>query len=244
MLEWIVILGTIFCIIVWYYSQSVSEYSFSQITEKQVPLQLLDLWSERKPVIVSEARTSDIWSGPSLRRTRFWGAQPVWETYEGNPQALVPQDHALQKTWAEILGIGTLEHERLIRWFDVVDWLYSTRTEAHIGPEGLRQVYGWATAVTVTDGEGRCVLLHSAQKNKMPPGWKGLRWSHATVEHHPLWTQVQFIEIILRPGTTLLVPPHWIVAVEPLDESKPLWWTRTDLHHPVSRLAQRINGEI
>jgi hypothetical protein len=241
MLEWFIILGVIVCIVVWYYNQSATSYSLNQITERQVPTQLGELWQEKKPVVVLECAPNRIWVADGLRQTRFWGAQPVWGAYEENPGALVAPGRALEMTWAEILGIARLEEEVLLRWFNGTDWIFGTRTEAHIGPEGLREAYGYATAISVTQGTGRCILLHSAQKAKMPPGWKGLRWANANVSHHPLWTQIQFIEIVLRPGTTLLVPPHWIVAIESQDPGAALWWVRTDYHHPISKWAQKLN---
>ena len=243
MIEWIVILGIIFCIIIWYYSQSAAEYGLAQITESQVGTQLEELWQERKPVVISDIRPCQLWVAEGLRQTRFWGAQPIWESYEKSPSRVISNNHALEMTWAQILGIHQMEEDLLTRWFNVNRWIFSTRSEAHIGGEGLRQTWAYATSFTVTDGEGRCILLHSGQKNRLPPGWNGLRWKYATVAHHPLWTQVQCIEVILRPGTSLVVPPHWIVAVEPLDEVKeqPVWWVRTDLHHPISSWAQRLN---
>ena len=247
MIEWIVILFVILCILVWYYSQSVSEYSLSQIKESQISMQLLTLWEERKPVVISEVRPQEIWLANSLRQTRFWGAQPVWEAYESDPEgSIVEANRPQQLTWAEILGITQIQTDILLRWFNLSPWIYSIRTEAHIGPEGLRRAFGWATCITCTQGEMRCILLHNAQKAKLPAGWNGLRWRDATVAHHPLWTQVQFIEVILRPGTAILVPPHWIVAIEPSFEkaSEPIWWIRSDVHHPVSALAQRVNERI
>jgi hypothetical protein len=239
MIEWIVILLIILCIFVLYYSQSVSEYSISQITESQISTQLLTVWEERKPVVISERKPRGIWASEGLKKTRFWGAQPIWGSYQENPNSTIIQSRAQQLTWADILGISQIENDTLLRWFNL--WqIYSTRTEAHIGPEGLRQCYGWATAITCTEGEARCILLHNAQKARLPPGWKSLRWKDATVAHHPLWTQVKYIEILLRPSTVLLVPPHWVIAIEPLNES-PIWWTRTDIHHPVSQWAQRWN---
>jgi hypothetical protein len=244
MLEWFIILGIIICIVVWYYNQSATEYSLNQITEVQVPVQLADLWQEKKPVVVSDCGANRLWVADGLRQTRFWVAQPVWEAYEQNPGTLVAPGRALEVTWADILGVSRLEEERLLRYFNGASWIFGTRTEAHIGAEGLRETYGYATAISVTDGEGRCILLHSAQKAKMPPGWLGLRWANATVAHHPLWTQVQFIEVVLRPGTTLLVPPHWIMAIEPLEQMKPVWWVRTDYHHPISKLAQKMGEGV
>jgi hypothetical protein len=241
MIEWIVILLIIFCIIVWYYSQSVAEYSLSQIKESQISTQLAQVWEERKPIVISENRSRGIWVSEGLRQTRFWGAQPIWNEYMNNPNKPPITDRAQQLTWAEILGISQIDSDTLLNWFNLSPIVFSVRTEAHIGPEGLRQTYGWATSISCTDGEARCIMVHSAQKARLPPGWLGLRWIDATVAHHPLWTQVQYIEVILRPGTTLIVPPHWIVAIEPLDSSKPIWWVRSDIHHPISSWAQRWN---
>jgi len=241
MIEWIVIFLIIFCIVVWHYSQASTKYSLSQVKESQISMNLTSLWEERNPVVVSEIRGHGIWNSEALRQTRFWGAQPIWQQYESNPQANLAIERSLQITWSEILGISQIESEILLKWFDMSPYIFSTRTEVHIGPEGIRQTYGWATSITCTQGEARCILLHSAQKSRLPPGWKGLRWTEATVKHHPLWTQVQNIEIILRPGTNLLIPPHWLTAIEPLDSSKPIWWIRSDLHHPISKWAQKWN---
>jgi hypothetical protein len=244
MIEWIVIFLIIFCITVWYYSQSVAEYSLSQIKESQISTQLSQVWEEKKPVVISEIRSRGIWVAEGLRQTRFWGAQPIWEQYETDPTKPIASDSAQQLTWAEILGISQIESNNLLSWFNVSPMLFSTRTEAHIGPEGLRQTYGWATSVSCTDGDARCIMIHSAQKAKLPPGYLNLRWAEATAAHHPLWTQVQYIEVVLRPGTTLIVPPHWILAIEPLDpvNPTPIWWVRTDLHHPISSFAQWWNS--
>jgi hypothetical protein len=241
MTEWIIILLIIFCIIVWNYSQSVAQYSLSQMKELQIPMQLSTVWEEKKPIVISEIKTRAIWMADGLRQTRFWGAQPIWEEYEKNPERSLVQNRAQELTWAEILGVGQMENDTLMRWFRLSEFIFSTRTEAHIGPEGLRQTYGWATTFACTDGEARCILIHSAQRARLPPGWKGLFWRDATVTHHPLWTQVQYIEVLLRPGTTLIVPPHWTVAIEPVDVKKPIWWVRTDIHHPISSWAQQWN---
>jgi len=243
MIEWIVILLIIFCILVWHYSQSTNKYSISQLKESQIPTNLISLWEEKNPVVISDVRSLNIWSSNSLRQTRFWGAQPIWNEYQTNPIDAPTGNRSLQTTWSDILGLTKVESETLMKWINFSPILFSTRTEAHIGHEGLRKTYGWATAVSCTDGEVRCILLNSSQTPKLPPGWKGLRWSDATIAHHPLWTQIQTIEIILRPATTLLIPPHWIFAIEPLNPEKPIWWTRTDLHYPISKWAQKWNED-
>jgi hypothetical protein len=54
----------------------------SQIKESQISMQLTTLWEERKPVVVSEVRPQEIWLANSLKQTRFWTAQPVWNDYD------------------------------------------------------------------------------------------------------------------------------------------------------------------
>ena len=99
MIEWFVILGIIFCIVVWYYTQTVNQYGLSQINESQIPLQLAALWQEKKPVVISDVRESQIWAADSLSQTRFWTAQPIWAQYGSDPTTLVPENKAKQMTW-------------------------------------------------------------------------------------------------------------------------------------------------
>lgn len=238
MIEWIVIFVIILCVCVGYYSQSVAEYSLSQMKESQIPLQLSHVWEEKKPVVITDARPNGIWTAKGLKQTRFWGAQPIWGAYEADPVHAMPPTISEQMVWADILGLSQIESEKLLHWFSL-SWGFFTKTEAHIGSEGLRQTFGWATAFSCTDGIAKCILIHNKQRSKLPPGWKGLKWADATVAHHPLWTQVQYIEVIVRPGTYLIVPPHWTVAVESVD-GNPIWWIRTDVHHPISAWAQRL----
>ena len=241
MIEWIGIFLIIVCILAWYYSHSVSEYRFSQIQEFQIPTQLNVLWEEKIPVIISDITTKDIWSPTFLQITRFWSAQPLWSKYQTDPTIHIPFDKNQQTIWAEILGISQIQEETLLRWFSLPPLVFSVSTETRLGPIPLRPVYGWATSIQCTYGEVRCILLHSAQKARLPSGWDGLRWRDATVAHHPIWTQVKFVEVILRPGTALLVPPHWVVALESVDPSVACWTLWSEIHHPLSKIAKRLH---
>lgn len=242
MIEWIVILFVIFCIIAWYYSQSVSEYRILQLKEIQIPTQLQIVWEEKVPVIVSDIKTNDIWSPESLRLTRFWSAQPNWATYQKNPREVFQENPNI--VWSDILGITQIQESILLNWFSFPSFLFSVKTETHIGSIPLRSTFGAATFIKCTHGEAKCILLHNAQKEKLPSGWQNLQWKHATVAHHPMWTQIKFIEVILRPTTAILIPPHWIVAIEPLDTTKPIWTVWSEVHHPISRLAKHLRGGL
>ena len=108
MIEWIVILLIIFCILVWHYSQSTHKYSISQLKESQISTNLISLWEEKNPVVISDVRALEIWSSNSLKQTRFWGAQPIWNEYETHPMDTPTVTRGLQTTWSDILGKETL----------------------------------------------------------------------------------------------------------------------------------------
>ena len=115
MIEWIVILLISLCILVWHYSQTTPKYTLSQIKESQISMQLTALWEERAPVVISEVKAKELWVAESLKQTRFWGAQPVWEDYQTNPSvAIVPQNVAQQLTCADILGVSQIENDTLL----------------------------------------------------------------------------------------------------------------------------------
>lgn len=241
MIEWVVVLLVIVCIIAWYYSHSVSEYRFSQIKEFQIPTQLDSLWEEKIPIIVSDLTNKDIWSSTSLKLTQFWTAQPLWSMYEQDPQIHINLSQDNKVLWADILGISQIQQEVLLNWFSLSPLLFSVTSETHLGPIKLTPTFGWATCIKCTQGEARCILLHNSQKSRLPAGWDTLRWRDATVAHHPIWSQVKFVEVILRPGTALLIPPHWVVAVEPSDMQTPVWSIISEVHHPVSKIAKRLH---
>ena len=114
MIEWCIIIGIIFCSAVWYYSQSVSEYSLSQIKESQISVQLSDLLTEKKPIIISDVYTMPIWTSESLKNTRFWSAQPVWESYQREPEnLLIETNRPQQMTWSDMLGISKKSNIKL-----------------------------------------------------------------------------------------------------------------------------------
>ena len=112
MIEWIVILLIIFCIVVWHYTQSTTKYNLSQIKEAQIPTNLTTLWEEKNPIVVSEVRSRRIWASDALKQTRFWGAQPIWQQYELNPQHIQPVERSLQTTWSEIRLVERLRNLR------------------------------------------------------------------------------------------------------------------------------------
>ena len=56
-----------------------------------------------------------------------------------------------------------------------------------------------------------------------------------TTQDTPLLSQISYLDVILRPGTLLLLPPHMIVDISTASQSA--WSFIAEIHHPISILA-------
>jgi hypothetical protein len=54
----------------------------------------------------------------------------------------------------------------------------------------------------------------------------------------PLLNEVQFMDVILRPGHMFIMPPHWIVSLKSTDKMPVFAWI--EVHHPISKLASSL----
>jgi hypothetical protein len=53
--------------------------------------------------------------------------------------------------------------------------------------------------------------------------------------------EVKFLDIKVRQGSALFVPPHWIVNIQQEGGTLP-WFIWAEFHHPLSRFAQILNA--
>jgi hypothetical protein len=54
----------------------------------------------------------------------------------------------------------------------------------------------------------------------------------------PLIGQIQCIDVILRPGTALIIPPHWKYCLEQKEQT--CCSVKIVVHHPVSLMMEKV----
>jgi hypothetical protein len=74
----------------------------------------------------------------------------------------------------------------------------------------------------------------------LPPSWEGTFVSELKPAESPLLHEVQFIDVILRPGHLFILPPHWIVSMKSDDTPPVFAWI--EVHHPISFLAAALQN--
>jgi hypothetical protein len=82
--------------------------------------------------------------------------------------------------------------------------------------------------------------MHKKTDKFLPAGWRGLHPADMCRSHTPFLEDVKYIDIIVRPGTILLIPPHWRSAIEPREGNGLV--LEIGFHHPMSLLMGALRG--
>ena len=246
-LESILILMIVGVILVFFYRQAVQEFNILQVEsiEKVIPL-----IQERCPIVVYPYESNlKLWSRQDLQQRPTIFNTP----YAGQPLEIqLKQESVITKsqdsrTLADQVGLNVWIKEEFLKAFKEHLWyspLLTTRAEALIGAQGLRQTYAYTTALVCTEGALSVSLLTEASDKYLPQQWLNKRLKTLKKDDTPHLEKIQYIDVVVRPGSLLLIPPHWKVCWENLDSPAPtaalaVW---IEVHHPVSRLVGHLGS--
>ena len=234
-------------ILIFFYKQAIMEFRLAQTdTIDKVP----GLMKEKLPII----------SQPFPIPFHLWTAKEINERYSLSsiviPEYNVTLSTACQSSgqvsWtpefaskvALITGLPVWAEQFLKPIFtkeSLLAPIYSYRTEVYIGPQGLQKTYGLATILAVTDGTAAVTLLNEQSDPYLPLQWKGKIVSNLTRDDAPLIGHIQCIDVILRPGSCLIVPPHWKYCME-MKDSPQILSVKIVVNHPISYLMEKAGS--
>jgi hypothetical protein len=237
-LESLLVLAVLAVILVFFYKQGVREFRILQVDSIDKAQQLLN---ERSPIVVLPAPTAqnlwtraDLDARPSLAKSAFNGL-PLKEAIQ-KPSFTLKTETA--EMLAEKSGVSIWANQHLLPAFKTGSWwtpCLTARTEVAIGAQGLRQTYGYTTLLMATENAIQVSLLNESSNPYLPDGWEGKRLAKMTRDDAPFLPQIKFVDVIVRPGSALLIPPHWKVCWENLDPKETALTVLIEIHHPVSR---------
>lgn len=237
-LESLLVLTVLAVILVFFYKQAIREYRILQVDSIDKAQPLL---SERCPTVVLPAPTAqNLWTSKDLKARPTLSNTP----FNGVPlkDAIKKQSFPLRTDVAEALaqksGIAIWVNQHLLPAFKTGSWwtpCLTARSEVAIGAQGLRQTFGYTTVLMATEHAIQVSLLNESSNPYLPEMWEGKRLARLTRDDAPFLPQIQFVDVIVRPGSALLIPPHWKVCWENLDPKEPALTVLVEIHHPVSR---------
>lgn len=116
------------------------------------------------------------------------------------------------------------------------------RTEAFIGGLGMIRTTAKYTCIMPTEGKYILSVLSKDSETFLPTAWQYKYISSLTLNDTPLVSDLKFLDIVLRPGTTICLPPHCIISVEPVKESSRFFaFTSIEYHEPISLMVKSFS---
>lgn len=252
LLESILIFFVILLIFVFFYKQSNHDFNILQVESLSKAISIL---GERSPTVIYPFDVHiALWTRKDLLKRPSIMEFPLQNTtldalLHGTPaeeQIILSRTEA--ETLADTVGIQLIVQNDIFQTFRDTFWwspLLSLRTEALIGAQGLRKTYAYSTLICPTEGSILVSLLNGASEQYLPPMWEGKRLKTMTRDQAPHLEKIQYVDVIVRPGSLLMVPPHWKIcweAYETPENGLSSLTTFIEIHHPVSRLVERTNA--
>jgi hypothetical protein len=239
-------------ICIFFYKQANTEFQINQIeTLEKLP----KLLHERNPIVIQPFQApKELWTHSDIYERQSLGSIVIPNLNITIQQAIqeqgktIPWSSDFASNVANITGIPVWASQTFTNLFQgqgLLTKLYSYDTEVYLGPQGLQKTFGIATILFATEGIATVTILNEQSNPYLPPGWKGKRLSLMTRDDAPLISQIECMDIVVRPGSALLLPPHWKYCVEEgSSESKtPLCFVKFVIHHPISRLMARVDAK-
>lgn len=249
MLEVIIILGVLFFIAVLFYKQANEQFEILNLDAERLD-ELPTLYGDHCPIVVSGFQPPALGTekelqkrphilqmavAPSLSLRALLGSEGSLKSWTWNP--------ATAKFLAKETGLDIwFEHNLLSKVLpsssSFLRFLYSTETSVWPHHRGLFKTKASQTILMPTQGTLRVSLLLQKMMPFLPAKWEGKRFEAMTQKDTPLLNQIQFIDILLRPGNLLALPPHLLVNIATDRESKENGWTFiAEIHTPISKIA-------
>lgn len=249
MLEIALFISIFFLVLVFFYKQKADGFNILQIESNKLDT-FHELLSEKFPIVVRGLGEPKFLTPEILKATpRLHGIQLSPNLYLGDvlkdskklpPNLVLPSD--VQKMLASEVGLHVwAEHSWLPHYSgENPSWFLSLETRVNVGSIGLTKTSAYSTVIYPTSGTFTCSLMLDTSEKFLPTRWANRYLSDLTISDTPLLKEIQFIDILLRPGHMLHIPAHWIFCCKATEESTLPLCGILEVHHPISRLASAL----
>ena len=253
-------LSLLFLISIWFYSLRRESIELIQVDYSNSFASLHDILQENQPIILKGCPVPPILSNAKLAEIPRLNSFPLsgqytLEAYRTNPGSVLPAEQVHGLPIIEPIVARTLANElSLDTWtgFTYTDFitelsgyfsvLKSFRTSVLLGGHGMVRPTSLYTCILVTQGSYIISLVNKRSEKFLPKEWQMRYPSSLSVNDTALVGEIQFIDIILRPGNMIIIPCHIIYSagVKSIDAFNSA--LLIDMDSPISQLATLIRS--
>jgi len=255
MLEIALLASILFLIFVFFYKQAITEFRINQIEWSQHS-HLTALYHEKLPIVIRTIPPSTFWTQTDVAKRSVYDHISVfhemsvseWLTTQ-NEHTVCPWRYSHAEQLARASGISVWANK----------WIHSAIMGYHkfwtipryycwAGNKGLHKTMSW-TYLFCTDGELHVTIMPETMEQFLPAEWLNLFPADITEHDTPFLKELKYIDIIVRPGTALFMPPHWFMSwisgaetTEKTNTTKgPAMACTISYHNPISYLAFQLS---
>lgn len=248
MWEFVFIGCILFVILTLFYKQSVSEFRINQIEWSQHDSSS-DLLSEKIPLVIRSCPSTNFWTHEDIQIRSCYqqllifqkDTVPHW-VQESNHLSICPWKWTEAEVIAEASGIRIWAN----RWMNPVLipiprslWIYP-RYSCWAGNKGLFRVYAVWTCLFSMEEEILVTLMPESMEVYLPEKWRNQFPSLWTQKDTPFVSDLKYVDIIVRPGTCLILPPHWFLSWKS-NTQKSAMVSLISYHSPMSHMAFNLS---
>lgn len=253
-LEGLFILAFIFFVAILFYKQALEDFDILQIEGNQLE-RLPDLLTEQSFVVVRSLPKLSLWNPQVIKQmpalhTVIYGQVPLLtytqESSKESPIKIISptfypkvssslSEQTGMKTWVETTWLKKITDS----WWK--PYIFSSRVELAIGTKGLRKTTAFSTMILPTAGDLKISIMPEKSETFLPSSWRSRKFEDLTKADTPLIGEVKFMDIKVREGSALFMPPHWIVNISDEVPDKPTFFAFIEFHHPLSSFARTLS---
>jgi len=247
MLEWIFILLLGAAILLFFHNQATFEFKVSQIRWNQKETHLTSLLAERTPLVVTDIPPVAFWTAQDIQHRPAYRTVPLFEdqtlaewSLSATAATQCPWSAAHAVLLGSVAGLGIWAARELhpaIHTNPLWSAWYRPVMSCWAGARPLWKSSCRWTVLMPTEGAIRVSLLEGSAGRILPPSLDGVYPDRLTVYDTPFVADLHPMYILVRQGTCLILPPHWYLCWQPLDDEGvcPLVCC-VEYHTPVSLL--------
>jgi hypothetical protein len=255
MLEWLGIIVFIGLILVFFYRQAIHEFRINQANATQRS-EILELWKERVPLVIRELPRMSLWTREDIMERACYEQVALFKDQSlaewirsvsllsgaggvdgegGKSEIRCPWYSPQAERIAGVTGIS-IWAERYLHPLMGSFW-YMARYHSWAGSVGVHRTYASWTCILPVEGELVVTIFPGSMEPYLPVEWRGTFPSEWTKRDTPFAADIKYMDIVVRPGTCLFLPPHWFVSWS----SATLSMVYTISYHtPISLIAFRL----
>jgi len=220
MLDFVFIFIILIVILTLFYKQSHSEFRINQIEWKQRD-QLQSLLHEKLPCVLRSLPKALFWTHQDVLSRSCYHKIPVFKetslpTWISTTKDIIecPWNRSQAKQIASYTGIHVFANTLHPHIFPpYLSWWIYHQYYCWAGNKGLHKtIAGLTTCIFPVDGEIILSFMPNIMEPFLPYSWQNTFPSQYTIKDTPFITDLKFMDIIIRPGTCVFIPPHWFIS--------------------------------